>query len=658
MWIHGLPNGFRDNGHEVVVSGPLQEDKMEETIKIFKPDLIITMGWGPENTSVKKQNWIKQQTLNANVPHIYWATEDPTSTEIFSLPYIQRTQPDCIFTICREKVDFYRGLGFKAFHLDFGHHPSVHTPVAKQKDYYSPVAVVANGYPKKMGYLSNHYRHQSMRELIKPLIEKNIQTFFYGRGWEEMGSILGVDIPKDWIKGYIDYKEARRVYSSADIIIGLQNLPTQLTQRTYEILACGGLFLTNNTPEILKKFKPGKELVVSSSPEETIRLIEYYLEKPEERKQIKNRAVDAVRHQSYQERAKYIVDLLNRYNVFDVGRKESIEIKLERKIFEKDGASFYKICNGDTLSSIAKAFSTSVEYLKRINHLETDMIYAGHTLRITESNKLSNLEMPSLVTESTLYTICAGDTLSSIAKKFHVSINDIKNINNLKDDLIYVGQLIKINKLPHQSIKPYACLITKGIKMENVVSLTYDGGGSVEHTQNVLDVLKKHNVQTTIFLTGKWVEEYPNLAKRILEDGHELGNHSYNHLDLTKIPYTEIVKEIRDTEEVFERVLGQKGAPIFRPPFGYWNREVLEAAREAGYLYTINWSIDSLDWQSGSKDSIVQRVKEKYSNRDIVLFHLNGNHTANVTQELINFFKEKEYSLKKVSNLLFNSKEL
>ena len=75
MWIHGLPNGFIDAGHYVKISGPLDDLDIFKLISEFQPDLIITMGWGPENTAIVKQKKIYESTINVNIPHVYWATE-------------------------------------------------------------------------------------------------------------------------------------------------------------------------------------------------------------------------------------------------------------------------------------------------------------------------------------------------------------------------------------------------------------------------------------------------------------------------------------------------------------------------------------------------------------------------------------------------------
>ncbi len=102
-----------------------------------------------------------------------------------------------------------------------------------------------------------------------------------------MSKYIGREIPRNWIHGYLDYTEAYKVYSSAKIIIGLQNCESQLTQRTYEILGSGGFLLTSDTPAVRGKFKPGRDLIVSSSPKETLEKVKYYLNHDSERKRFR-----------------------------------------------------------------------------------------------------------------------------------------------------------------------------------------------------------------------------------------------------------------------------------------------------------------------------------------------------------------------------------
>lgn len=205
MWIHGLPNGFSDAGHEIKVSGTLTQQNIPHMISEFEPDFIVTMGWGPENTLLEKQDWIREHVQASGIPHIYWATEDPTHTESFTLPYLQRVRPNFVFTICPTHVDYYKKLGIKAAHLDFGYHSSVHCPVDSVNDYKNAISVVANAYPKKLEIYPKHYRHQSLHTLIRPLLQENIRIDFYGKYWEDMKAILDIDIPKEWIHNYLPY---------------------------------------------------------------------------------------------------------------------------------------------------------------------------------------------------------------------------------------------------------------------------------------------------------------------------------------------------------------------------------------------------------------------------------------------------------------------
>lgn len=310
MWIYGLPNGFRDLGHQVKISGPINQHKLTRMIQEFKPQLIFTMSWGDENTAKWKQQCIKACVRKAKVPHVYWATEDPTHTETFTLPYIHYVMPDFIFTICVKRVKKYRALGFKAAHCDFGFHRSVHRKEKTNPDYKHTIAVVANGYPAKLKQYNDHYRHTSIKTLIRSVLRSGRRIDFYGTNWDKMKPFLGIRIPKKWIHGYLDYRKAKKVYSSSKIILGLQNHPTQLTQRTYEVLGSGGFLITSDTPEIRKHFTPGVHLVTAKSPEDTVKLVEYYLKHPRQRERIALAGQKAVAKYSYKHRAAYMLKVL------------------------------------------------------------------------------------------------------------------------------------------------------------------------------------------------------------------------------------------------------------------------------------------------------------------------------------------------------------
>lgn len=307
--MYGLANGFREAGHEVLVSGRISEFTIPDLISRFQPDLIFSEGWGEENDAAWKQEFIGKQVKESGIPHIYWAVEDPHFTLDFSLPLIVRMKPDFVFTLSEPLINFYKKLGIRAAHLDFGFEPSIHHP-SSDSEYSCSVAVVANAYPHVLKQSPNHYRNISLQTLIKPLLKENIRVDFWGQDWDKMGDVLGVDIPKNCIHGYLPYREAYKIYNSSQIIIGPQNYKSQVTQRTYEILGSGGFLLTSDTPGVRDLFQHGEDLVVSASEEQTIELVRYYLDHPEECKKISKQGHQTVSKHSYQNRAKQVIQII------------------------------------------------------------------------------------------------------------------------------------------------------------------------------------------------------------------------------------------------------------------------------------------------------------------------------------------------------------
>ncbi|WP_027398650.1 CgeB family protein [Anaerovorax odorimutans] len=315
MWIYGLPNGFIEAGHEVKVSGELTEEKLKNLISEFKPDLIFTLGWTDEHT-YKKKTLIRYYVEKFKIPHIYWATEDPTHFESFTKRFVNDACPNFVFTICSSMVETYKKMGINSAYLDFGYEPSIHKKSKEDYKYKASIGVVANAYPRILKKNPKHYRIQSLNTLLRSIIRNDIRIDFWGRDWDRMQTFFDYNIPNEWIHGYIDYIYANKVYSNTDIVIGLQNSNTQLTQRTYEILGSEGFLITSDTMGIRKLFTPAKDLVVSSSPEETLELVEYYKNHEEEREKIKREGnLTVQKNHTYKHRAIYIINVLKNENI-------------------------------------------------------------------------------------------------------------------------------------------------------------------------------------------------------------------------------------------------------------------------------------------------------------------------------------------------------
>lgn len=314
MWKDGLPNGFRDAGHDVLVAGNINDKNIPAIISSYNPDLIIMLGWTEEHMGIKRR-WIREHVTTTGIPFVYWATEDPIHTHVLTVPFIRQVKPHFVFTVSKEMVPYYESLGFPSAHLDFGYHPSIHRQDDQVESLTCSLAVVANAYPGVIKVYPQFYRLQSLRTLISPLLKAGFRVDFWGMRWNEMEEALGCKIPSEYIHGYLPYPEAYKVYNSAEIMLGLQNTTTQLTMRTYEILGSGGFLLTSNTPAVIEVFEPNRHLIVADTPEQTLELVSYYLAHPEQREQIRLQGQAAVACHHYKHRAEYMISTLQQNKI-------------------------------------------------------------------------------------------------------------------------------------------------------------------------------------------------------------------------------------------------------------------------------------------------------------------------------------------------------
>ncbi len=153
------------------------------------------------------------------------------------------------------------------------------------------------------------------------------------------------------------------------------------------------------------------------------------------------------------------------------------------------------------------------------------------------------------------------------------------------------------------------------------VFLTFDGGADADGLEGILQALGRFQVNSTFFLTGKFVKAYPDLARRILAEGHEIANHSMNHPNMSSWSKERIADELARTEQVFQEVLGRRAVPFFRFPFGAQNRRVEAIVESLGY-HPVYWHIDTLDWKEPSVSSILEKVRRRIGRGNVVLMHV------------------------------------
>lgn len=313
MWTYTLPEGLRELGHQVEITGCTTEENLRQVLGGFGPDFVMCIGWGVDQTLLCR-NIISKCTKEANIPLVYWSIEDPAFTEEFSIPLIRTMKPDFVFCQSAETTEDFKAMGIKAAYMDFGYAPMIHH-YFPDKSFQSDIAVVANVYPDVLQRQPYHYRRQAIQNLVVPLLKENIRIDFWGRDWESASEYVGQDIPREWLHDPIPYRDANRIYSSAKIVLGLQNYTSQVTQRTYEILASGGFLITCDTPGVRKLFEPDRELVVSASPQQTAALVKYYLKDSAKRLEISRQGQSRVRKESYTKRAKYMLKVLGQAGI-------------------------------------------------------------------------------------------------------------------------------------------------------------------------------------------------------------------------------------------------------------------------------------------------------------------------------------------------------
>lgn len=151
------------------------------------------------------------------------------------------------------------------------------------------------------------------------------------------------------------------------------------------------------------------------------------------------------------------------------------------------------------------------------------------------------------------------------------------------------------------------------------LALTFDVTWGETIPARVLDTLQRHQVKATFFVSGPWASSHPDLLRRMVQEGHDVGNHGYQHIDLRRYPHEVVREEITKAQAAIEAVTGKRPA-FFRPPNGNVSDQVVETAAGLGYTVVL-WGTDSQDWATPGPDYIARRVLGRTNAGDIILFN-------------------------------------
>lgn len=200
------------------------------------------------------------------------------------------------------------------------------------------------------------------------------------------------------------------------------------------------------------------------------------------------------------------------------------------------------------------------------------------------------------------------------------------------------------NATPEEMKKHNAYYI--GNQENKVIYLTFDSGYENGYMETILDALKESDVKATFFLVGNYLETCPDLVKRMIAEGHTVGNHSYHHPDMSSMSQEEFEKEIKTFEEKYEEVTGVPCSKYYRPPQGKYSEANLKMADKMGYQ-TFFWSLAYVDWYDNdqpTKEQAFDKLLGRIHPGAIVLLHSTSKTNSEILQELIAKWKEMGYS--------------
>lgn len=242
-----------------------------------------------------------------------------------------------------------------------------------------------------------------------------------------------------------------------------------------------------------------------------------------------------------------------------------------------------------------------------------------------------------------------GDTfvpLVDVVKKFNMDVTYDREKR----------QTSLITKIPHAQNR-----ISRGNPEKKLVALTFDDGPDSHYTPQILEILKEKNVRATFFVMGQQVEHFPNIMKRIVDEGHGIANHTWSHPALPNVMTSQLREEVTSTQNIMQKTVGRK-PDLFRPPFGAITKSDALVLQGMG-LRNIMWTVDTLDWSGLSAEEILEIVHRDISPGGIILQHnfqphrptarlLDG--SVEALPQIIDDLRAKGYQFVTVQTLLAN----
>ena len=338
--------------------------------------------------------------------------------------------------------------------------------------------------------------------------------------------------------------------------------------------------------------------------------------------------------------------------IFYYSEKDSSSIKgIESHLIKKQA---YDVSN----SNVVELENTSLEqlYLKEdgspftLDQLFTDASKAKEKLLEDIKTTLLDKKVEQTLVDQVIADFSAMDltTWKFAYKDSQLLLYPAKQSGNGEEIAMPISNFfdfIEASYLTEKDAELYKTVQAE--KNKKVVALTFDDGPDGNTTPQALDILAKYKIKATFFVQGKNIAGNEAILKRMQAEGHEVGNHSWNHPVLTQLSLEDAKKQITDTEDAIKNVLG-KSSKLMRPPYGAISDDI----RNSLDLSFILWDVDSLDWKSKNEASIFTEIQHQTSDGAIILLHDIHQPSVNSLPKVIEYLQEQGYSFMTVSELL------
>ncbi|MEN9207109.1 MAG: polysaccharide deacetylase family protein [Gloeomargarita sp. GMQP_bins_14] len=226
--------------------------------------------------------------------------------------------------------------------------------------------------------------------------------------------------------------------------------------------------------------------------------------------------------------------------------------------------------------------------------------------------------------------------------------------------IAYHSQRVTVSPVEPETPPPRACeaplppvpaqVVYRGSSRQAQVALSFDDGPHGRYTPRILDILRQEGVRATFFVQGRMVRQNPAIVRRIQAEGHEIGNHTTHHVNLTSLSAGEFRQEVRTTQDLVCQLTGSQPRYL-RPPYGSYDRRTVSWTGELG-LILLMWDVDTRDWQHRNPQRIVQIVQQQARPGSIILMHDILATTADALAAVIATLRAKNLELVTVGQLL------